>query len=333
MIKRRKKNESMDNVHRVVGNKQIDTVAHVDLVTAAAIQDDLVQKEHLEEVNKDLTDAADSVKSEKEEEPDVPVKNEFTAKLVLDEEVSDFKLAESETKKLDGRSDKVFDPDGSDEHLDYDMFDFIYGLVTDTWPKPLNPLGHRMRKFMYIGSDKYAGDAEDTSDGHSQVASSGDTIEVYANKVTDFSDIEEVCKLYKFTYSGPTPKRNKLTYWDYSFRINVPCLSSGYPYMVEDYFETIGMTLEDVMPADFCKKYREKQSKLEAESQQYFNQKEVDNLVNKAITTAAQDNTEPLEVHLKRLYIELNTAGLTYKKKEIKTAFMNAFDDGEEDED
>ena len=62
---------------------------------------------------------------------------------------------DSLTEADDARSRKIYEDDTEDDYLDYDMFDFIYGLVTDCWPKPLNPLNHRLRKFMYAGSDDY----------------------------------------------------------------------------------------------------------------------------------------------------------------------------------
>lgn len=333
MGKRRTRNEAFDNLHRVVDSDNPTVVGQMNVVMADAIQDSVRNEEHIEEVNDQMKKSAEVVAPEKPAEAEAPVKNEFTAKLVLDESLVDFTLKEEAPAK-DGRARKVYDDDDEDEYLDYDMFDFIYGLVTDCWPKPLNPLNHRMRKFMYIGSDKYAGDAsDDASDGHNQVASWGDTIQVYANTPEDFRDIQEVCELYKFSYDGPTPKRSKSTYWNYSFTINVPCVSSGYPYMVEEYFESIGKTLEDVMPPDFCKQYRKRQARVEAEAKKYINQAEVDKMIEKAITAAAQDNTEPLEAHLKRLYAALDDAGLTYQKSKVKKTFMDAFDDGDEEDD
>ena len=335
MTKRRTKNESFANLQTVVNAKTPETVGQMDIVMADAVQTSIKNEEHVEGVADNLKKNADVVTPDTPKEPETGVKNDFTAKLVLDESLSDFTITE-EAPVADGRARKVYDDDDEDEYLDYDMFDFVYGLVTDCWPKPLNPLGHKMRKFMYIGSDKYMdsddADTRDASDGHAQVASFGDSIEVYSNNPADFKDIEEVCKLYKFSCSGPHRRRSKSTYWEFSFRVNVPCVSSGYPYMVEEYFETIGKTLEDVMPADFCKQYRKRQARVEAEAKKYINQADVNKMIDKAITAAAQDNTEPLEVHLKRLYADLDAAGLTYQKSKVKKTFMDAFDDGDEED-
>ena len=335
MAKRRTKNESFANLQTVVNAKTPETVGQMDIVMADAVQTSIKNEEHVEGVADNLKKNADVVTPDTPKEPETGVKNDFTAKLVLDESLRDFTITE-EAPVADGRARKVYDDDDEDEYLDYDMFDFVYGLVTDCWPKPLNTLGHKMRKFMYIGSDKYMdsddADTRDASDGHAQVASFGDSIEVYSNNPADFKDIEEVCKLYKFSCSGPHRRRSKSTYWEFSFRVNVPCVSSGYPYMVEEYFETIGKTLEDVMPADFCKQYRKRQARVEAEAKKYINQADVNKMIDKAITAAAQDNTEPLEVHLKRLYADLDAAGLTYQKSKVKKIFMDAFDDGDEED-
>lgn len=336
MAKRRTKNEAFANLQNVVDAEAPATVGQMDVVMAGAVQDNIKNEEHAKEVADTLQKSADAVTPEATKDTETSVKNDFTAKLILDESLIDFTMTE-EAPVADGRARKVYDDDDEDEYLDYDMFDFVYGLVTDCWPKPINPLGHKMRKFMYIGSDKYMdsadADTRDSSDGHAQVASFGDSIEVYSNNPADFKDIEEICKLYKFGCSGPHRRRSKSTYWEFSFKINVPCVSSGYPYMVEEYFETIGKTLEDVMPADFCKQYRKRQARVEAEAKKYINQAEVDKMIDKAITAAAQDNTEPLDAHLKRLYADLDAAGLTYQKSKVKKVFMDAFDDGEEDDD
>lgn len=330
---RRTKNESIENLKRVVDNdEKVAVTGHLNPVEADAyIQSEKAGK-HVAEVKDELDKKAEAVVTEA---PDTgkEIKNDFTAKLVLDESMNDFALTEEASSVNDGRAHKVYDEDDEDDYLDYDMFDFIYGLVTDCWPKPLNPLGGRLRKFMYIGSDKYMEnpDRAENSDGHSQVASSGDTIEVYANDVKDFNDIKKICDLYKFKYDGPNAKRSKNSHWNFSFNIHVPCEHSGYPMMVEDYFEDIGMKLEDVMPADFCKQYRKRQAKIDAEVEKRIAEREVEKLVNKAIMNAARNGDDPLDKHLKQLYADLDAAGLKYSKQKIKKTFYDAFADDEED--
>lgn len=338
MIKRRSKNESFENLSRVTSDNTPDVDGVMDVVMADAVIQHTNNEKQLEEVKDGLQKSASSITPEEQEEPKLDVKNGFTAKLVLDEAVNDFSIEEATIKEpvKDGRANKVYDKSDEDDYLDYDMFDFIYGLVTDCWPKPLNPLDHNLRKFMYIGSDKYDVDDDftgETSDNHGQVGTTGDSIEVYSNKASDFNDIIEICHMYKFSYDGPNPKKSKSSYWNYSLTIHVPLVDSGYPYMVEDYFETLGMTMEDVMDKEFCKQYRKRQAALDKETTQFINQAEVDKLVNKAIVAAAQDNTEPLEAHLSRLYSTLTNAGLTYQKMKVKRTFMDAFDDGDDEDD
>ena len=334
MSKRRIKNESIENLKRVVDNEEkVPATVAMDPVTADAYVQGELNSKRAAEVKDELDKKAEEVITEA---PDTgkEIKNDFTAKLVLDESISDFALTEAEEAPVsDGRAHKVYDEDDEDDYLDYDMFDFIYGLVTDCWPKPLNPLGGRLRKFMYIGSDKYMEnpDRAENSDGHSQVASSGDTIEVYANETKDFDDIKKICDMYKFKYVGPTAKRSKNSHWNFSFNIKVPCEHSGYPMMVIDYFEDLGMTLEDVMPADFCKQYRKRQAKIDAEVDKRLAEREVEKLVNKAIMNAARNGDDPLDKWLKQLYADLDAAGLKYSKQKIKKTFYDAFADDEED--
>lgn len=351
MIKRRIKNEALDNVHRVVDEKSPEVVGQVDIVTAEAIQADAKVVAHVSEVNKELDQAAQAVTPEKAEEPKTDVKNDFTAKLVLDESIQDFQLNETPKLREDGRGNKVTDDDGMNTYLDYDMFDFIYGLVTDCYPVPKNPISTpKKRKFMYIGSDNYAGRPEnsdeiDAFDLHAQVSSEGNKITVYAQEdrkteggktvklgtVSAFDWIRAVCDLYKFKYSGPNPRKSTDSHWEYSLTITVPC-DSGYPMMVEDYFETLGLTIEDVMDEKFAASYRKEQAKEQKEAKAYLDSIEIEKKVKNAITAAAQDNSLPLETHLKRLYAELTAAGLKYSKNKIKKQFMDAFDDGEEEE-
>lgn len=326
MQKRRTKNESFENMNSIMTSDKVDVVVGVDSTTAKAYDDNQKAEECVEEVKKELDDKAKEVVTS-DPETGKEVKNEYTAKLVLDESLADYEAP----KVADGRANKVYENDYEDPHLDYDMFDFIYGLVTDSDYKPLNPLDHRLRKFMYVGSDDYL--KTNSSDGHNQVAVTGDSIEVYANEVESFDDIKAICDLYEFTYSGPEAKRSGESHWNFSFTIDVPVESSGYPMMVDEYFESLGMTLEDVMPAAWCKQYRKKINMIEQEAQKIINDKEVERILNKAIMDAARDGDSPLKVYLNRLYKDLDAAGLTYGKTKIRNAFNDAFNDDEDDMD
>lgn len=358
MVTRRRKtptDESFKALER--GAKATDPKTHgqMSAVMANAVVEHNDAEEHVAAVNGELEKAAKSVTPEAPKDPDTATKNTYTAKLVLDESVQDFRIAEATA--VDGRSSKVYEDDEEDEYLDYDMFDFINGLVTDCWPKPLNPIKDvKQRKFMYMGSDNYNTRPEDpvgspenkgvveipAFDLHAQVSSNGDTITVYANDDFDkagnnlgpraFDWIRKVCELYKFKYSGPNVRKSSSSHWKYSFDIHVPCVGNNYPYMVEDYFETIGLKLEDVMPADFCTQYRKRQQKDQKAGEEDLGAAEVDKMVKNAITAAAQDGSVPLETFLKKLFKDLKDAGLKFKRADVKDAFMSAFEDDFEDD-
>ena len=331
MIRRRTKNESIENLKRVIDNKNdnVEVVGNVDIVMADAYAESIKNEEHVEEVKKDLEKSAEGITIDDAASENTPeVKNHFTAKLVLDEAINDFNLL-TEEENVDGRSNKFYDDDGTDPYLDYDMFDFIYGLVTDCWPKPKNPLGHRMRKFMYVGSDDYL--KTNSLMGVGQVASSGDEIIVFANDEADFNDIKAVCELYKFEYKGPLKSRNLKSHWNYSFKINVPVASNGYPQMVEDYFESIGMSLEDVMDTEFCKQYRKRMQKDSDGLQNDYNERKNDERVKKifddAVQALWQDGSISLSLGLKNLYTALNNEKLKYNRAQIKADFYDAMSD------
>lgn len=294
MTTRRIKSESIENLKRVVEVKDdnVEVVGDMGVVMADAYAESIKNDEHVEEVKDELEKKADDIKTEN---PDTgkEVKNEFTAKLVLDEAMEDY-VAPQPSKPT-----KVYDDDQFDTYWDMDMFDFIYELVSisDARRKPIDPLGRPHARFSVTGRDKYAGltdaqkkiekdrekqmlaDGVDINQvGASQVASAGDYIEVYAHDLFRFNDIQEICKIYKFETRGPEEtyklKRNRfmmaakdewITY-PYVFRIYVPCEENGYPMMMEDYFETLGLKLENVMNASFCEHYRKIEARIQAEA-------------------------------------------------------------------
>lgn len=302
MNARRIKSESLENLKRVVDVKDdnVEVVGDMGVVMADAYAESVKNEEHVEEVKDELDKKADAVKTEN---PDTgkEVENEFTAKLVLDEDLDDFSVAEKNVRT------KVYEDDRFDIYWDMDMFDFIYELVSisDQRRKPIDPLGRPHARFSVTGRDKYAGLTDEQKRieqkrerefikaggdvgqiGASQVASAGNYIEVYAHDLFRFNDIQEICKLYKFETKGPEEtfkmKRNRfmmsakdewLTY-PYVFRIYVPCDSNGYPMMIDDYFETIGLKLEDVMNPHFCEQYRKLEAKIKKEAEEMIAKRE-----------------------------------------------------------
>lgn len=331
----------MDNIDRVINNEEapVDAVTALDPTTVDAYQEDVKATKHIQAIKDELEKKAEEATPEVVTEETKLPNNEYTkeVKLTLDESLQDFALTEEALKEdeviapvQDGRSRKTYEEDDEDDYLDYDMFDFIYGLVTDTWPKPKNPLNKkRIRKFLYTGSDDYLD--SNTPDGHSQVASNGDgAITVYSNEMRDFDDIKAICDLYQFTYTGPTERRSSTSHWRYSFTIEVPMTADEYPMMVEDYFQTIDLTLDDVMPADWVAQYRKKSKGIEKEQTTAMNDFKVQKIYSDYVTKAANSN-DPLEGFITDMFAEMSRQGLTYPKMKLKKQFMAEFDDDFED--
>ena len=334
---------TMNNVKKVVefaDDKLIPNVT-MDLTTADAYDDSLTADKALEEVKTQLDKQAEEIKTSDPEIPETPVKNYATDKIKLDEEFTDFSIDDlkdnssvsandaMDTAKADGRSHRENDDDGMDTFLDYDMFDFIYGLVTDTYPKPKNPLNHKLRKFMYTGSDDYLN--TNSNAGVGQVATDmNGSIVVYADDSSEFNDIKEICDLYHLSYDGPTPKSSSLSRWNFSFTIHVPMTSEGYPMMVDDYFANIGLTINDVMDADFSSKYNKRTAKLNKDAENELNTIRVEKVYHDYVTKAANSNDD-LNIFIKELFTALDNAGLKYSKVALKKRFLKEFEDDFED--
>lgn len=334
MSKRRIKTESFENVKRVVDyNKDnISTVGEMDLVTKDAYDNSIDNSAHVEEVVTELNSKAEEITLDN---PDTgkEIKTPYTKKLTLDESIEDFNI------------DKLNKEDEADvTYLDFDMFDFVYNLVSSQPPvSPINPFKKRgAHKFQSsIGHDRYlTGDNKghseiddegnpvwvpETTGGGSQVGVTPDgNIIVEGNAESDFDDAIQVLDYYEIEHSDVKKSNNKLSQWKFYMTIKVPMVSSGIPMIVEDYLEDIGMTLEEAMPAWWVKTYRTRQQKEEKERQQMINDRQVQKMVNKAITDAA-NNDEDFEVLLMKLFDDLTAAGLKYSKKEVRDKFMSEF--------
>lgn len=127
----------------------------------------------------------------------------------------------------------------------YDMFVFITNLFTrdhkEIYKRPLNPLGRPHKHFDYVPKD------EDRSAPSPVSATPEGNILITTVKKEDFADVEAICDKYQFDCSiKPNGK-----YW--TCEIEVPSYSPGYPMLVEDYFEDLGMSVDDVMPSWYSK--------------------------------------------------------------------------------
>ena len=311
-------NEALANVDNVLDADQPKAVTAADLHIANAYIENKAAEKHVQDVNNDLQKAAKVVTPSTKTTEKTTVNNVFTTTGALEEDVTPV--------KVDGRANKVIEKEDTTV-LDYDMFDFIYGLVTSSEIRPKNPVSMKPRTFLYVGNDKYkpsSNEVSDLSDGHNQVGTSGNTIDLYSNDETAFDWITEVCKKYKFRYEGPRDAKSTACYWSKVFTIYVPTVSNGYPYMIEDYFETLGLTMEDVMPKAFCDAYRKCQNALQAEIKLLQDARVVKQKVSAAIRKAALDS-EPLKKHLEALYAELDAANLTYLQTDVRRMLYNAF--------
>lgn len=133
-----------------------------------------------------------------------------------------------------------------EDFWDYDMFTFITNLFTrdhkEPYKRPLNPLGRPHKHFEYYS--RAEGDASPMGtdvDGN---------IIIGTDNINDFNDVKEICNKYKFNCSIVEPKTGKFKYFA---KIIVPKTKSGTPLDIQDYFESIGIPIEDVMPEWYIK--------------------------------------------------------------------------------
>ena len=308
-------------------NIEMDAVTELDPATTVAYEDSVEAAQHLAEVEDALDKEAEAVITPSPEAPEVKEKNIYT-KLTLDESFEDFKI---NAKELSDESDE-------DDYLDYDMFDFVYGIVTDDWPKPKNPLGRPMRKFMHTGSDDYLN--TNSNMGTSQVSTDPDgNVVVYADSAEDFNDVAEVCDYYGIQHDEPRASKSSFSRWKFSFKIYVPS-TNGYPMMVEDFFADKGLTLADVIEdhkvgggktANWGATYERNATKDRTEAPKFVNDKAVQEIFTKYVRKAGNSN-DPLEGFIKDMFAELSEKNLAFSKIKLKKDFLAEFDDDFEDE-
>lgn len=188
-------------------------------------------------------------------------------------------------------SEAIFLKDyNQDNYLDFDMFDFVSNLFTDTdsaatprVPKDLQYVTfmkgglpykkpQKFKKFEYVArggfdiAPKFNNDDETPdeytyeNDGAGQFSVTTDgNIVLYANKVEDFEQALRIADYYKLRHTQPVRSRSNMSKWGYSVTVYVPMIAPGYPMMVEDYLEDIDMSIETVMPTAWVSTYRDRQ--------------------------------------------------------------------------
>ena len=320
---------ALDNLENVLTDKDIPANVEVDPVTANAYIESKKAAEHVEEVKEELEERAEEIATKNPEEPEVKGKDMYTTKLTLDESLEDFDINADIKKRVN---------DEDDRYLDFDMFDFIYNLFsseTDSLIRPKKALSNIKSKrgrsndndkpsFNYSGFDSYTkGEDEDNAAlGTPQISSDMDgNILLYKDNESDFDIVIDLCNEYKLKYEGPVSRRATWVRWAYSFKIYVPTYSDGMPMSVEDYFEDIGIPLEEVMPQDFI-------SKREASLNKDTDNSLIDTIYDKWVKKAARSN-DPLDIFIKSMFNEMSELDINYssRKKELKDKFIAEFDD------
>lgn len=323
---------ALDNLAPVVENEAIPANTELDPTMANAVIEDAAATDKVEEVLDELAEKAEAIVLEAPEAPEVTSDNIYTKKYTLDESIEDFQLITESVNDDEDAGDE-------DEYLDYDMYYFIYGIVTDSWPKPKNPLSHPIRKFRYTGEDDYVNTQENK--GLSQVSSDYDgNIVVSSNSAEDFDDVRAVCEHYHIKCSDVKPRRSSDSHWAYSMTIEVPVTSEGYPVMVADFFEPYGLTVADVIEdhkvgggktSNWGSTYAKKVNKDREEAEAVVNNDAVEDIYTKHRNRAGRSN-EPLDSFIQDMFSELKEKNLKYNKSALKKRFLAEFEDDFEDD-
>lgn len=182
--------ESIQNVDRVIENELLDTHVEIDPVLADAYEQNKEIELHVEKTLAELNKRAEEVVEESPEAP-VATENVYTTQLKLDEGMNDFKLNE------DGRSHAAPKADDwEEEYLEYDMARFVSGLCGgEDYPKPLSPLGRRMKTFQSGSRDKYVNTVDGEPEalvGTPQVVPEDKYVTLYAQKSITLKDLVEL---------------------------------------------------------------------------------------------------------------------------------------------
>lgn len=334
-------NENLDNLDRVVkAEQEIPVHAEMDLVMADAYADSINNDKHIEEMNKELEKRNEEIKTENPEEGEV-IDNMYTAKLKLDESLEEFIIddAKAYTGKGNDAWNALDDDDDKDYHLDYDMYDFLYalfrGLEGNANRNPKNPLGHTIRTFSPTSEDSMVkGVAHETNAPQIGVMFGNPyIITLSANDEKAFDDAKALCDMYQITYRGPEARKSTDNYWEYSMMVEVPMAAENYPMLLEDYFESIGLTVEDVMTPAFAKTYRNKMARLNKEADAYSQELVRKKIVDKYIAIAYREGDKPVEDFLPDMIKELKENGVKGKAvTRYVDAYMAAMEEPEDEE-
>lgn len=163
---RRVKSESLENLRTVVEaskDKTVNAVGDMGVVMANAVAESERNDEYVAEVMGELKKEAGGLTPE-EGSTGEPVEDRLNKKLQLSEDLEDFVDTPAEEKQ---KKTREVDDTKAETYLEYDMFDFIYELLStynDPRRTPKQPLDHEQYRFGGFGRDKYKGlDAQTAS--------------------------------------------------------------------------------------------------------------------------------------------------------------------------
>lgn len=327
------------NVEKAV-ETNFDNVVSMDPATSVAYKEIIDAKDSYENLKDELKKKASSVEPESVKETKTAVKNVFTtSKPVLEE----FDRPEA---------------DEDDKFLKFDMFEFIYSFLTDvdtetqakiateldTLDSYKNLLAAQkqkkkeksddnayndstsLKKFRGGGFDNYNKDESSPEAVQVSASVNGDGITVYCQERERLSWVEEICDMYQLEYEGPFASPFSNMHWKFALTVKVPMTAEGYPMLVTDYFEDIGIPLEDVMPEKFVNAYNKRQAKEKNELMKFVNDRKVDRLYQDFVEKAANSN-DPLEGFIDDMFNTMKRQGLKFSKTVLKKKFMDEFND------
>lgn len=340
--------ESIQNIDRVIENELLDTHVEIDPILADAYEQNKEIELHVEEVFDELNKKAEEVVEENPEAP-IPIENNYTKTLKLDESLEDFELDKAIG---DGRSRKqsVRGEDEGDVYTDYSMFEFISSLISgkncNTNPAPITPTVYRrdpksgefkylpMKKFMTQGEDSVSYDgsnvsgtfSEDELDdfeetnatdtvgmykgtGSPQLGIEDNDFIVYSNSLEDLQQLQQGLAHYGIEYREP--KQKTTGHWKRYMKVITPVDLNGDILSLRDWLKKTHRKVEDVMYPDFALRYKERFGKLER-------QEEIDKVYNKFVTQAAQDSSITLSSVLDSIQRELKLSSNPLNDKELK---------------
>lgn len=352
---RRMNETALDNVAKVVEG-EVEASSHVDATTAVAYTEEKEINHRLSDIKKKMDSSAKAVMPEERKVETPKVKNTYTKTYTLDESIKDFNiksylkeataLAYDPKKEGNALWQSLSDDDEDDPYFDYTMQDFVTSLAnySGSGSATANPL-ERGKKYKRFSLDTKKGIPQITTDRFGN----GD-IHLGSDDVKDFDDIMAILDIYKIKYTGPvkTPGQD----WDYHLYIDVPKTAPGYPMLMVDYFEDIGIDPGSVMSdVKWGDRYRRAQAKLaknadieldrlkrqrakdRAASDKQGNENRLKSIYDDAVTTAWRRGDIDLDTHFSNMLSTLDAEGIRYSKIKLKKQFMDEFEDDFEDED